>query len=599
MIRMDDSARERLQRRWLFLGFTLCFALGAAMQYSRPGAWLDGKLLDAQMHTLKRYFPTPARKDVVVVGIDETDIHQFPEPLTLWHQHLGDFLQAVSEGHAAAVGLDIALPERSFDAIVPGYDHALMSGILVARKTMPTVLALTLDAHGKVLEIDRKFQLLAGADGMGYAVFPHDVDGVVRRFDERLAENGANVPTLVGQLARGLGLKPQPGIIDFSAGADFNYLPLRTVLGWSHANDTASLRRHFEGRPVLLGSILPSEDRVPQPVNLAAWENKAAIAPGVLLQAQALRSLLNGGLVRPVPIWAVLALLVAGALWWLAGLKPILATSVFFLWSCLVFAADVWLFRQGWHVPLSGALVSAFCALTGRAGVDASLKLRERRLLQRAFSASVSPSVMKEILAGTLSPQLGGERKFLCILFSDIRGFTTRSESMSPEAAISLLNRYFERVVDLVHAEGGAVVNFMGDGIMAIFGAPKPLANPCASGFAVAKAMQREVTKFNEVIALEGLAPIEIGVGLHAGDAVVGNMGAAIRNDYTAIGDAPNVASRVEGLTKTVGYRVVCTDTVAEALGSREASVPEDLIPLGPQAIKGHTPVNVYGWGKL
>jgi adenylate cyclase len=355
---------------------------------------------------------------------------------------------------------------------------------------------------------------------------------------------------------------------------------------------------------VLLGSVLPSLDRVSLPINVAAWEDKADIAPGVLLHAQALRVLLNGRFVRSVPAWPVFALLFAGALWWFAGLKPILATSVFFLWFGFVFAASLWLFRHGWYLPLSGTLTGAFAALAGRAGVEANLKLRERRLLQRAFSASVSPSVMSEILAGTLSPQLGGERKFLCVLFSDIRGFTTLSESMSPEAAISLLNRYFERVVDLVHAEGGAVVNFMGDGIMAIFGAPKPLANPCASGFAVAKSMQREVANFNEVIALEGLAPIEIGVGLHAGDAVVGNMGAAIRNDYTAIGDVPNVASRVEGLTKTVGYRVVCTDTVVEALRSGEALVPEDLIPedlipLGPQAIKGHTSVNVYGWGKL
>lgn len=593
-MRMNDSAHERLQRSWTLLGIALCLAIGLLTQYSNLGAWLDAKLLDAQTHALKRFFPTSARNDVVIVGIDDGDVHQFPEPMTLWHKHLGEFLKAVSAGNATAVGLDIALPERSFDEIVPGYDRELMSGILAAKKTMPTVLALTLDAQGNVREIERKFRLVAGEQGTGLALFPHDVDGVVRRFDERLAVDGGKVPTLVGQLARGLGLNPEPGIIDFSVGEDFNYLPLRTVLAWSRANDMVSLTRHFEGRPVILGSVLPSVDRVPQPINLASWEAKANIPSGVLLHAQALRSLLNGGLVRPVPTWSVLCLLVTGVLWWFVGLKPTLATAIFLLWGGIIFAAGLWLLRHGWHVPVSGALAGTFCALTGRASVDATLKLRERRLLRRAFSASVSPSVLNEILAGALSPQLGGERKFLCILFSDIRGFTTRSEAMSPEAAISLLNRYFERVVDLVHAEGGAVVNFMGDGIMAIFGAPKPLANPCASGFAVAKAMQREVEKFNAVLALEGLAPIEIGVGLHAGDAVVGKMGAAIRNDYTAIGDVPNVASRAEGLTKTVGYRVVCTDTVVEALEKSE-----ELIPLGPQPIKGHTPVAVYGWGKL
>lgn len=596
---VNTVARQHLPRSWLIVGFVLCLTLGVLTNYSSPGAWLDGKLLDTQMRFLKCYFPTHAKKDVVVVGIDEADTHRFSEPITLWHQHLGIFLRAVSQGHAAAVGVDIALPERSFDTLVPGYDQALMSGILVARKTMPTVLTLTLDAQGNVRKINRKFLLVAGDAGTGLALFPHDVDGTVRRFDERLAVDGSNVPTLVGQLARGLGMKPRSGIIDFSTGDDFNYVPLRTVLVWADARDTTSLRRHFEGRTVILGSVLPSEDRLSQPIALAAWEDKATIAPGVLLQAQALRSLLNNGLVRQVPRWLVFFLVLVGALSWFAGLKPILATGVFFVWGCLVLATDAWLFRQGWHIPLSGVLASAFCALTGRSGLDAASRLRERRLLKRAFSASVSPSVMQEILAGTLSPQLGGERKYLCILFSDIRGFTTRSEEMSPEAAISLLNRYFERVVNLVHAEGGAVVNFMGDGIMAIFGAPKPLANPCASGFAVAKAMQREVANFNEVIALEGLAPIEIGVGLHAGDAVVGNMGAATRNDYTAIGDAPNVASRVEGLTKIVGYRVVCTAAVVEAAGVGEGLGAQELIPLGPQPIKGHTPVAVYGWGKL
>ena len=117
-MRMNDSAGERLQRRWSLLGFALCVALAALTQYSSLGAWLDAKLLDAQIHTLKRFVPTHARDDVIIVGIDEGDVHHFPEPMTLWHRHIGDFLRAASQGHATAVGLDIALPERSFDEIV-------------------------------------------------------------------------------------------------------------------------------------------------------------------------------------------------------------------------------------------------------------------------------------------------------------------------------------------------------------------------------------------------------------------------------------------------------------------------------------------------
>ncbi|HTA64364.1 MAG TPA: adenylate/guanylate cyclase domain-containing protein [Xanthomonadaceae bacterium] len=593
-MRVKDAASGSLPPRLLLAGFVLCIGLGALVQWTVPGAWLDDKLLDAQMHMLKHFFPTHARNEVVLVGIDETDLRQFPEPIALWHPHMGAFLHAVAEGHAAAVGVDMALPERSYDAIVPGYDQSLISGILSARRALPTVMALTLDARGNVRAVDSRFRLVAGDDGMGLAMFPRDVDGVVRRFDERLTGNGVHVLTLVGQMMRGMGRTADPGIIDFSRGDDFDYLPFRTVLAWSRAKDTASLRSHFEGKAVMLGSVLQAADRVRMPINLAAWEGKDEIPAGVLLHAQTLRLLLDGGLVRPLSPWSVLCLIAVAAMGWFAGLRPIPATAAFIIGSCLVFTADAALFRGNWYIPMSGILASAFLALAARAAVDASSRLEERHLLQRAFSASVSPGVMKEILDGTLSPPLGGERRYVCILCSDIHGFATRSESMPPEAAIRLLNRTFDRVVAAVHAEGGTVVNSMGDGITAIFGAPKALPDPCRSGFDAARAMHDAVAKLNEVLAHEGLAPIEIGVGLHAGDAVVGTMGATIRNDYTAIGDVANVASRVEGLTGTVGCRVVCTGEVARALGQ-----DEKLAPLGPQAIEGHAPVDVYGWGRL
>ncbi len=588
---MSAFVQKTPRPRSLLLGFVLCLALGVMTQFSSVGQWLDAAFLDTQIRVLRSVFPAPAARDVVVVGIDETDIQSFKEPVTLWHRHLGDFLRAMVAGRAAAVGVDIVLPDRSFNEILPGYDESLMTGILAAKKVMPVVLAVTVDGKGKQRALFRKFQLVAGEKGMGLALFPRDADQVVRRFDERLAEDGSTVATLTGQLARGLGVNATGGIIDYSVGSVFSYVPLHKVLGWVQANDLASLRQQFEGKPVVLGSVLPSEDRVQQPVNLAAWEDNANLAPGVLIHAQALRSILGHGLVQPVSSWLVLPLIVLAALWWFPKLKIIASLSLLLLWCCGLFAASLWLFRQGWHVPLSGTLATAFYALAGRTGLDAAIKLKERRLLKSSFSGSVSPVVMEEILAGKLSPELGGERKYVCILFADIRGFTTMSESMAPEEVITLLNRYFECVVTQIHRQGGAVICFMGDGIMAIFGAPKPEDNPCASGFLVAKAMQRAVEGLNQILVAEGMASISIGVGLHAGDAVIGHVGSFGRHDYTAIGDVTNVASRLEGLTKEVGYSVVCSKAVAEALG-----LPDELVALGPQSIKGHTPVEAYGW---
>ena len=556
------------------------------------GAWIDFALFDATTVALRKQTPAPLSKEVVVVGIDEASMAAYPEPLTLWHRQLGDFLRAVAAGKAAAVGLDLVLPDRSYNEVLPGGDEALMMGILAAKKDIPVVLARTVEASGKQRDLFRKFQLVAGAEGTGLALFPRDADLVVRRFDERIGENGAPVPTLVGQLSRQLGKDPQPGLIDFSRGPAFDYVPFHTVLGLFQSGDGAGLRKLFEGRPVLLGSVLPSSDAVLQPVNLAAWEDNANLAPGVLIHAQALRSILNQGLIQDMPVWLLGAAILAASLFWLAGLTPLMAGGILAAVAVGAFVASAWLLRQGWHLPLSGIYAAAGVGLFGPLATDAWRKLKERLILKRSFSGSVSPVVMQEILSGQLSPGLGGERKYVCVLFADIRGFTTISESLAPEAVITLLNRYFNRVVDQIHLQDGAVVCFMGDGIMAIFGAPKRLPNPCEAALAAAKGMQSEVVKLNETLVSEGAAPIQIGVGLHAGDAVIGQVGSSGRHDYTAIGDVTNVASRLEGLTKDVGFQIVCSKDVFEALESNG-----DLTSVGSQAIKGHTPVLAYGWG--
>jgi len=201
---------------------------------------------------------------------------------------------------------------------------------------------------------------------------------------------------------------------------------------------------------------------------------------------------------------------------------------------------------------------------------------------------------MDEILAGHLRPELGGTRKFVCVMFSDIRGYTMRSERMAPEQIIRFLNRYFDRVVALIHERGGSVMCFMGDGIMAVFGAPKPLDNPCREAFEAARAMLAFVAELNRQLVAEGEPSLDIGIGLNAGEAVVGHVGSSSRHDYSAIGDVTNVASRLEGLTKETGYHVVLSKVVAERLGRLA-----DLAPLGPMALKGHTPVEAFGYDKV
>ena len=243
------------------------------------------------------------------------------------------------------------------------------------------------------------------------------------------------------------------------------------------------------------------------------------------------------------------------------------------------------------HVPVLGLLLVATAAIGARQVLQIVRNLRERRRLRQAFGAYVSPPVMNETLAGTLNPVQGGQRVFACVLFSDIRGYASRSEHCSPEQTITFLNNCFERVVPIIHQHGGTVVTIMGDGMMAVFGVPKQLDNPCAAGFAAARAMLAQCTHLNAALQATGEAPFQIGIGLHAGVGVAGHVGAASRHEYSVIGDVTNVAARLEGVTKEVGYQLVCSRAVVDHLVGRSG-----LTALGLRELRGHSQVEVFGW---
>jgi len=575
-------------RAALLLLSLLCAAGLALTPWLRP---LDRTLLDAQFRILREHALRPVGNDVVVVGFDETSMSVLREPFALWHPHLGGFLEAAAQGGATAIGVDVVLPDRSHDNIVPGLDRKLLTGIVTARRAAPLVLAVTVDGSGATRPIHPPFVTAAGDGGAGYALLPIDRDGVVRRFHERLDTDGRAVPTLVGQLARSLGRAvPREGLIDFAAGAPFDFVPLERVLEWREAGDVASLQRAFGGRPVLLGSVLGFDDRHATPVRLVGWDAQAVNTPGVLLHAQALRNLLNDGLVRPVARWLPLLLALAAGMLWMGGLSPAAAVALLVaVWTACIAASTVALAR-GFELPVARVMSVALLALGARQIFEGAARLRERQRLRGAFGGYVSPVVMRQILAGAIDPGLGGTRQFGCVLFSDIRGFTTRSEHMTPEQTIAFLNRYFERIVPIIHDHGGTVISFMGDGIMAVFGVPQPLPDPCAAAFDASRAILSHLRILNADFARKGEAPLDIGIGLHAGEGLAGHVGAAMRHDYTLIGDVTNVASRLEGVTKEVSYHLVCSRAVADRLGDAA-----NLVPLGFHAIKGHTALEIFG----
>ena len=190
---------------------------------------------------------------------------------------------------------------------------------------------------------------------------------------------------------------------------------------------------------------------------------------------------------------------------------------------------------------------------------------RKSKFYRKAFSTYVPPQLVAEIIKDPARLKLGGEKRTITVLFSDIRGFTTLAERMPPDELVSMLNEYLTPMTEIVFKEEGTLDKYIGDAIMAIFNAPLELKDHPARACTVALNMARKVPELNKKWAKMGRPPIAIGVGLNTGEAVVGNMGAELRFDYTAIGDAVNLASRLEGQTKTYGVDIIASEHIYRA----------------------------------
>ncbi len=207
---------------------------------------------------------------------------------------------------------------------------------------------------------------------------------------------------------------------------------------------------------------------------------------------------------------------------------------------------------------------------------------RKARYLKKAFSNYVSADLVAQIIKNPDSLKLGGEKREISVLFSDIRGFTSMSEQLSPEALVQVLNEYLYPMTEMVLEERGTLDKYIGDAVMAIYNAPLDVSGHANHACRTALKMIAKLAELNRSFAERGIQAIDIGVGINTGDAVVGNMGAAIRFDYTAIGDNVNLASRLEGLNKVYGTHVIVSEATKLLAGN---DLPFRMIDL--VAVKG------------
>ncbi|HUF78781.1 MAG TPA: adenylate/guanylate cyclase domain-containing protein, partial [Thermoanaerobaculia bacterium] len=222
-----------------------------------------------------------------------------------------------------------------------------------------------------------------------------------------------------------------------------------------------------------------------------------------------------------------------------------------------------------WHLEVVTPVVTGLVALGLTLPYQIGIVDARARQIRRTFAQFVSESIVEEMLRHPERVRLGGERREMTVVFSDIRGFTSIAERLDSEELVQLLNQYFTPMTRLVLAEGGTLDKYMGDALMAFFGAPVALPDHAARACRAALAMRSKLAELNAGWRAEGKLPegaaLGIGVGLNSGEMSVGNMGSEDVFDYTVIGDNVNLGSRIEGLNKPYGTDVLASEATVKA----------------------------------
>lgn len=529
----------------------------------------------------------PVSDQVVIVDIDQKSLEEMNDDAGSWpwpRSVHGELIEYLAARQPKAIGFDILFNEP--DVFRPEHDAAFAESVALHPEVW---LAMTLnsDGSGAVVselppEVGAKpvglprpgarvpimLPLVVanqpGAMRGGLINFTPDSDGVGRHHTLYGERNGWRFPSLAARISAA----------NKSPLAAGEQVLLNWRSGWKHVSYSAlyldSLREHsqrppgeFKGKIVVIGTAAPGlmDFRV-TPLG--------STYPGVEILATALDNLERGDWLREVRRSSMLPLALALIVLLAFGFARQVTPQRLLLALLAVTLSAIgasWLFLAGGtFIPVLGALVfgwAYFLVASGLAYLDErARRLRTANLFTRFLDARV---VAELIDKGEIDFRQQAEAREISVLFSDIRGFTALSEVTAPEAVVAMLNGYFSRQVGVIFAHGGTLDKFIGDAIMAFWGAPAAQADHAARAVTAALAMSAALEELRGQLGAIG-AELEIGIGIHSGSAVVGLIGSSDRLDYTAIGDTVNLASRVEGLTKGIA-RVLVTEATRNAAG--------------------------------
>ena len=581
----------------------------------------------------------PTASPAVVVAIDEESYRTAPfkgSPTLTWTGEFGRVLGAVLEGGAKVVGFDIVIPTSIEQSEIPfgegmlgdkvrGFDRDFLRALSTGAASGKVVL-------GEVLGGDRPSQGQRIAVGQQQNIRPlntfTDSDDTVRRVPLTFTVNGTRLPGMALELAsRALNAAPEFGsdgtialagykipvkvpntmTVNFEGGSDdiptFSFADLRSC---ALKNDKDYFKRAFDGKVVILGTVLDGEDRRLTSKRFAtgiegvraahcASDDKPVTASfrrssiaGVYIHATAVNNLVQRdaaielGKLPSFLIAALVAVLAAVAAFLFRPLGAVAAYAV--LTAVGLVDAIVAFQHELVVVPIIEPFLAGLAALTATVGYRFIVADKDRRLLQKSFGLYLAPDVINGMLRSNKLPELGGETRNVTVFFSDIEGFSLIAEKMSPDGLMSLMNEYLSEMTDIIEGHGGYVDKYIGDSIVAVFGAPADDHDHAANAARAALDCCRRLAELNRDSATFRECKLAQRIGINSGEALVGNFGSRRRFNYSVMSDAVNLASRLEGANKFYGTTIIASEATVALAGDTFAWRELDAV-----RVKGRT----------
>lgn len=509
--------------------------------------------------------PIASKVPIVLVSIDQDSFDELNLPWP-WPRDLhAALIRKLAASQPNVIAFDILFTEPKAD---PREDRTLADAVRdVGNVILAAEYTEVPSDFGPRTTLNLPIPLVREhALGYGPANLVTDRDGIVRRARLALAFQERIFPGFAYQIYQGFADKKAlqgneisflPYIINFRGPArSYPIVPYYRIL-----RDEIDLSI-FRDKIVIVGAFSPSlHDIFPTP--FSASEPTA----GVEIQANFVDTLVANDPITLFPGWGhhmIFIFLSAITIWVSFHFKPMKALAVVSTLAAAHSFAAFYLFslHQLW-MPMVPSLLGVLLSYGGITLDNYVREQMERIRLRATFSKYVSRDVVDELLEDREGIGLGGKKRHITVLFSDIRGFTSISEQIGPEQVVSLLSDYFGQVTHIVFKNGGTIDKFIGDAVFAIFGAPKSHSDDALravkTGIEMIELVESLGPKWTKIIG----RPLKVGVGINTGEAVVGSIGSEIRSEFTAIGDTVNLGSRLEGLTKELGVPMLVSEFTA------------------------------------